>query len=532
MSRRRADVAASGSPEQVTGGRRRAPRRFRRATTVPRALGVTALGALLPGAGYVWSGRRLGYLLMFPAIGALGVLIAWVQELDHAVHLAFDPDRLRVVVAVVGVLLVVWFLSVLTTWLMVRPGRLGRLGNGAGAVLVTVACVAATLPVVQGMRYAMTKADLVQTVFEHNESATAPKDVTEKDPWGGRDRVNVLLLGGDGGQGREGVRTDTMILLSMSTRTGRAVMFSLPRNMMNAQFPEDSPLHDLFPDGFRGEGDPGSWMLNAVYRQVPALYPRILGKSANEGADALKQAVAGSLGTRVDYYLLVNLDGFKDIVDAVGGVTVNVNEPVAIQGNTDRGIPPVGYIQPGPDQHLDGYHALWFARGRWGSDDYQRMLRQRCVINALIDELDPLTMLQQYQDLARTGKKILRTDIPRTLLPAFVDLGGAVKGHPVTSIAFVNSDRFFSGDPDFAWMQSVVDAALAPRATQVEQVTGAPTDGPSDGGTGLPSESPSVRATTDPTDLTDLTDGPSATPDDDPGTAVAVADACGYRPVG
>jgi hypothetical protein len=154
------------------------------------------------------------------------------------------------------------------------------------------------------------------------------------------------------------------------------------------------------------------------------------------------------------------------------------------------------------------------------------------VINALIDELDPRTMLQQYQDLARTGKKILRTDIPRTLLPAFVDLGGAVKGHPVTSIAFVNSDRFFSGNPDFAWIQSVVDAALAPRVTKVEQVTGTPTDGPSDGGTGLPSETPSVRATTDPTDLTDLTDGASATPDHDPGTAVAVADACGYRPVG
>jgi LCP family protein required for cell wall assembly len=462
---------------------------------------------------------------MFPALGALGVLVAWLQELDRAVHLAFDPDALRVVVAGAGVVIVVWFLSVLTTWLMVRPAGLGRLGNGAGAGLVALACLAAVLPVVQGMRYAMTQADLVQTVFEDNESATAPRDVSEEDPWGGRDRVSVLLLGGDGGRGREGVRTDTMILLSMSTRTGEAVMFSLPRNMMNAQFPEDSPLHDVYPDGFRGEGDPGAWMLNAVYRQVPALYPQLLGRSADEGADALKQAVAGSLGTRVDYYLLVNLDGFKDIVDAVGGVTVNVNEPVAIQGDTDRGIPPVGYLQPGPDQHLDGYHALWFARGRWGSDDYQRMLRQRCVVHALIDELDPMTLLQQYQDLARTGKEILSTDIPRTLLPAFVDLGRRVKGHEVRSIPFVASDRFFSGDPDFDWMRATVDAALAPRRTAAQQASG---------GAGEPAQPPSGDSADEPTTATtdEPTDDPAAGTADDPGTAVAVGDACGYHPVG
>ena len=125
-------------------------------------------------------------------------------------------------------------------------------------------------------------------------------------------------------------------------------MFSLPRNMMNAQFPEDSPLHDVFPDGFSGEGDPGTWMLNAVYGQVPELYPGILGESENEGADAIKQAVAGSLGTHVDYYLLINLLGFQQLVDAIGGVTVNINEPVAINGNTDLGIPPTGYLEPGP----------------------------------------------------------------------------------------------------------------------------------------------------------------------------------------
>jgi LCP family protein required for cell wall assembly len=329
-------------------------------------------------------------------------------------------------------------------------------------------------------------------VFTQNVTATAPRDVTPEVPWGGRPRLNILLLGGDGGVGRTGIRTDTVVLLSVDTHTGRAVMFSLPRNMMYARFPAGSPLAAQFPDGFTGPGDPSSWMLNAVYGQVPALYPGLLGKSDNEGADALKLAVGGSLGVPVDYYVLVNLLGFQRIVDAMGGVTVNINEPVAINGDTDRGIPPTGYLQPGPHQHLDGFHALWFSRGRWGSDDYQRMLRQRCMVNALISEADPVTLVRNYLDLARTTKDIVRTDIPRDLLPALVDLGLKVKEHRVRSIAFVSSDRFFSGDPDYAWMQDSVRRALAAGGKHQPAAPG---------------------------------------PEPDPGQAVDVGDSCAYHPV-
>ncbi|GAA4745320.1 hypothetical protein GCM10023350_32680 [Nocardioides endophyticus] len=229
-------------------------------------------------------------------------------------------------------------------------------------------------------------------------------------------------------------------------------------------------------------------MLNAVYSQVPALYPHILGKSENEGADAVKQAVAGSLGTHVDYYVLINLLGFQQLVDAIGGVTVNINEPIAINGNTDAGIPPTGYLEPGPDQHLNGFHALWYSRGRWGSDDYERMLRQRCMVDALVEAADPLTVLRRYQDLASAGKQIMRTDIPRELMPAFVDLALQVKERPMKSMAFVSSDKFYSGDPDYEWMHSVVDKALDPR------------------------KKPSGNR-------------------DDAGTPVKTQDACGYHPV-
>ena len=482
------------TPVPVARPRHRAAKQrlpFRRARTLAGALGVTVLGAVLPGTGYLWTRRRLGYVVLVPFLAGLVVVGLYARDLHRTVDFLFDPARLRVAAVAIGVLFLAWAFVVVTTYAMARPRGMTRLEGGLGALVVALMCILVGLPAFQSVRIATTQAHFVDAVFDDEQTATTPEDVTEEDPWAGRDRVNVLLLGGDGGVGRTGIRTDSVILLSMDTSTGKSVMFSLPRNMMNAQFPEDSPLHEVYPDGFRGEGDPGSWMLNAVYSQVPALYPGILGKSENEGADAVKQAVAGSLGTHVDYYVLINLMGFQQLVDAIGGVTVNINEPIAINGNTDLNIPPTGYLEPGPDQHLDGFHALWYSRGRWGSDDYDRMLRQRCMVSAIIDEADPLNVLRRYQDLAKAGEEILRTDVPRGLMPAFVDLALKVKEKKTRSMAFVSSDKFFSGDPDFAWMQSVVDKALSPR--------------PGGGGGGS---------------------------NDDPGTAVKTDDACGYHPEG
>ena len=76
-----------------------------------------------------------------------------------------------------------------------------------------------------------------------------------------------------------------------------------------------------------------------------------------------------------------------------------------MNGDTDAGIPPTRYIQPGPDQHLNGFDALWFARGRYGSDDYQRMDRQRCMIQAIIEKANPLNLLRNYQAWRRPGKR-------------------------------------------------------------------------------------------------------------------------------
>jgi LCP family protein required for cell wall assembly len=456
------ELCMSMPPYGIKPGRRKAGPH--RCDSMLHALGWTLLSAVVPGAGFLHSRRQRlgGAALLVGVIGVVWAVLAMPHTKDEALSLAVDPARLTRDAVVTTVGLALWAGVVVATFVVLRPRPAGRRWQLMGATaFVGALCLVVMAPVGLVVRDAFAQVDIVNKVFTHNQTATRPAHVTAEDPWNGRDRVNVLLLGGDSGPNREGTRTDTMMLASLDTRTGRTVTFGLPRNLMDVPFPADSPLHAAYPNGFTGPGDPGSWMLNAVYREVPILHPHILGKSADEGADAIKQAVEGATGIPVDYYVLVDFTGFRSLVDAIGGITVNVNVPVAINGQTDAGIPPTGYIEPGPDQHLDGFHALWYARGRYGADDYQRMSRQRCVINAIIDQANPVNLLRRYRALASAGSKVVSTDIPKELLPAFVKLALKSKDHRAKSVLFRLSADFSPGNPDFDYLHQVVQKALA-----------------------------------------------------------------------
>jgi polyisoprenyl-teichoic acid--peptidoglycan teichoic acid transferase len=434
--------------------RRRA--RFHHARTLAGTLGLTALGTVLPGSGMVVAGRRgLGLVLVVISLGAVGLLGFAARDRRTLLDAALDPDKLMVVaLASFGVLLALVLIVVLTYRMVRRPSAPER-DRAIELVFVAVLCLLVASPFAVGARYAVLQRDLVKTVFA--ESGTV---ADEEDPWEGDERVNVLLLGGDGGVHRIGIRTDSMMVASIEPATGETVLFGLPRNLAQVPFPEGSKLDRLYPEGFTGEGDPLEWMLNAVYGKVPELHPQVFAGEENPGAEAVKQAASGALGIDVDYYLLVNLRGFREVVDAIGGVTVNINEPIPIGGNSDLGIPPEDYLDPGPSQHLDGFDALWFARGRYGLDDYNRMERQRCVVDALIDEVDPVTVLRRYEALASAGKEIVRTDIPQNLVPAFVELGMDRRDSDIQSVVFRYSDQFDPNDPDYDWMRRKVDRTL------------------------------------------------------------------------
>ena len=498
-------------PAERAGPAHRTRRRARRrARTLRGALGVTLLGALLPGAGYVWTGRRLGYLLLVPAVAGCGVRRPVPDRPDTLVDLAVDPVRLRGV----ATLLAVAFVGV-----GVHGGH--DLPDGAAAPPLSTGLVAgqrtrARLLPRRGPPRRPDDPDrhhpghLVNRSSPPTRPPPSPRDVTEEDPWGGRERVNVLLLGGDGGVGRAGIRTDTVILLSMNTRTGRSVMFSLPRNMMNAQFPADSPLHEVYPTGFTGAGDPANWMLNAVYGQVPALYPGILGELRQRGrrrdqAGRRRQPGCPRRLLRAGQPPRLPADRRRD-----GRGDGQHQRAGRDQRQHRRGHPadrlPRARPRPAPrrvPRAVVRPRPLGLRRLR--ADASPAVHGRRAHRGRGPDHPDPA-----LPGLAEAGKEIVRTDIPKTLLPAFVDLALKVKDHQVRSIAFVTSSRFFSGDPDFDWMQESVRRALAPAGPPPARLP--------------PRASPTASPTTAPT--------ASATSEPDPGAAVDVPDTCAYLPEG
>jgi LCP family protein required for cell wall assembly len=468
------------------------------------ALGLTVLGALVPGTAFLAAGRRvLGVLTLLVFLLLLGG-VAWLATGGRqvAVQVAVDPDRLLWIVAGIGLVALLWVVVVIAGYRMLLPAGTSRGRRVLGALVVALLVAAVAAPAVLAGRLASTQRELIADVFhDDGKSATV---VETPDPFGAKERVNVLLLGGDGGEGRDGVRTDTVIVASIATATGDTTLFSLPRNLENLPFPADSPLADVYPDGFTA-GDESESLLNAVYRNGPAAHPDILGPTDNPGADFLKLGVGEALGLPIDYYVLVNLDGFSRLIDALGGITVNVNYYVPVGGEPSIGTLPDAYIAPGPDQHMDGETALAFARGRFGLTDYDRMDRQRCTIDAIIDAADPVTLLRQYQELAATTKDIVSTDIPQSALDDFVDLGFRVKGASVRSVVF--DDTVISpAYPDYEKMRRIVQDAVAPAA----HASGAP-----------PETAPSSSAPT--------ATAPSAAPTS-AGPAADVGDACAYDP--
>uniref|UniRef100_UPI001C3C7A73 LCP family protein n=2 Tax=Bacillati TaxID=1783272 RepID=UPI001C3C7A73 len=113
---------------------------------------------------------------------------------------------------------------------------------------------------------------------------------------------------------------------------------------------------------------------------------------------------------------MVNLKGFEDLVNALGGVDLVVERRIPIGGGASE---VEGYIEPG-EQKLDGYHALWYARSREGSDDFNRMCRQQRIVRAVSEEADPTSLALSIPRLVTATEENIQTDIPVGNVDAFV----------------------------------------------------------------------------------------------------------------
>lgn len=282
-------------------------------------------------------------------------------------------------------------------------------------------------------------------------------------------RYNVLLLGGDSGKGRWGLRPDSMTVASIDEDTGRTVLIGLPRNLAKFKFREGSVMAEQFPDGFDCDG----CYLNGVATWAgdnTELFP----DSDNPGVDATIMAIEGITGLKISYWTMVNLAGFRELVDAVGGVKLTVRDRIPIGLPSD---PFYDHIEPGRKK-LSGYQTLWFARARDGSDDYSRMARQKCVMNALLQQVSPQTVLRNFGKIAKAGEALLQTNIPQEEIGRFVELSLKAKGQKVSTLSLV-PPMINTGNPDLDLIRTKVEQAI----DRAEGKGGKPAKGKKKGGT-------------------------------------------------
>jgi len=277
--------------------------------------------------------------------------------------------------------------------------------------------------------------------------------------WNHTDRLNILLLGVDQRQGDATFNTDTMIVVSIDPVTKNVALFSLPRDTVDVPLPVAA--QGVFGSVYRGKIN--SLWTNA--RNRPDAFP---GTDRQRGYNALKETLGTLYHLNIQYYVMVNFQGFRQVVDTLGGVTIDVQNPVVDDKYPgDNGTDLRVYIPAGP-QHMTGAQALVYARSRHGSSDFDRAARQQRVILSIREQTSPQTVLDNLQPLLAALKSSFKTDIPLDQLPALIQLSSQVNTANIRSYVF-SPPRFgtegypngiYSIEPNVALIRSTVANAF------------------------------------------------------------------------
>jgi len=407
------------------------------------------MALVLPGAPSFLRRRLVSWLLLFTGVlvPIAAVVVGYVRR-DRITSLVLDTTIL-LIVQIVCVLFVVSRLVTVTEVISSRrPGTSKRLASFVAVVGTLVVAFPAGFSVVRADQLT----DVINDVFVNSGGSEPLAFIGTNTVDEGDEFHNILLLGGDEGPGRWALRTDTMILVSVHRESGRIAMVSIPRNLRGLEFPDGSPLHDQFPRGFDD-------LTNAVYPYVyahPDIAAQYLRGALAPEAVALATGIAHSMQVTIHDYVLVNMQGFLDLIDALGGVTVTLDKRIPMPGN----VPGAKYRYPdliGPGEvDLDGTLALGYVRSRAADSDYSRMGRQRHLLEQLAAQTTGSEVLLKFPDLARVMRDSVRTSLSTDEFAFLADrLRSGVNIQESVGLAppLINP-----GNPDWGDIASLIDA--------------------------------------------------------------------------
>ncbi len=234
--------------------------------------------------------------------------------------------------------------------------------------------------------------------------------------------VNIMLLGSDRRPNSSSFRTDVIIVASLHPREGTVALLSIPRDLY------------VYLPGYSMQ------RINVAFR---------LGDSVNYpggGPSLLAETIRYNFGIPIHHYAMVEMSGFSQIVDTLGGVTVNVNcsyrdwrlrSPNLDPNNEDNWT--LYTVRPGVVE-MDGDLALWYARSRRLSSDFDRSRRQQEVLRAVYRQGLRLGLITRLPDLYSNFRDIVRTDLTISDLLELAPLAAQVTTADIRS-RFVGRDQ-------------------------------------------------------------------------------------------
>jgi LCP family protein required for cell wall assembly len=384
---------------------------------------------LFPGLGQAYAGaRRMAVLFAAPVLLLLISLLA-------AILLSVDRLRNEVLSAtfltaalVVNVALMAWRLAAIgQAGLAARPSITRRgtkhraiSGGLIGVLLATTVGMHAWAWAFIG-RVNATLTDVFAGEVPGAAAGPGPGPVNQPEyRWDGTERINFLLLGIDSGVGRDEALTDTILVVSVDPVAGTAAMVSVPRDTGYVPLPDRS----VYPDGVYPR------KINELSTEAglsPSVWcPDMPRGVTNCGLRTLERAIGLYLGIPIQYYANVDLQGFVDLIDAIGGVTLCLAGKMVDReygGPTWSGV---GIELPAGCQHYDGVHALAYARIRKGwielpdgtredQNDFKRAERQQKLLLELRHDIAQADLIFELPAILAAVGQTVQTDFPRSL---------------------------------------------------------------------------------------------------------------------
>jgi LCP family protein required for cell wall assembly len=415
-----------------------------------------AVSVLFPGAPSLRRTAPLGLMLMVVGVFVPAVGIGWAYaNRSDLIGLALS-QRFLLGVMVIGMVAIIARLAAIAE---VAHAFRRTPGIGGRTAVATAVVMALSVPVLWVTLRANEARGAVANVFASSDgdplftppgSVAADGTITE-DPIDPDSVKNILLLGGDAGPGRWGLRTDTMILVTIHEASGRTSLVSIPRNLTSLQFPPGSPLREAFPDGFND-------LANAVFPYV-STREELMAYYGRDGlqaeAVALSEALGYSLDVEIDDYALVNMQGFTEVIDAVGGFTIQLDQRVPLPPSLPGERPLPDSIGPGLIE-MDGALAIAYARSRSADSDYQRMGRQRQLLAALGSQVSTAEAISGFGKVTGVLDDSMRTSLSSGEFSDLLDRLGDNNG--IHESVGLTPPLITTGNPDYPFIQSVMDA--------------------------------------------------------------------------